>query len=479
MKTINVDVAIIGAGTAGMTAYRELKKYDKKVVLIEGGAYGTTCARVGCMPSKLLIAAAESAHQISAIAPQMGVRAESIQIDGKAVMERVKRERDRFVNFVVEDIQGFENDDLLRGYARFVDAQTLRVDEHSEVRAKSIIIATGSSPFVPDMFRDLGDRLVLNDDVFAWDDLPESIAVFGAGVVGLELGQALSHLGVRVQLFSKGGRIANLSDPEITSVAKQHFSSEFPFYPDAEIQSLTRQDNQVEVRFKTDQERCERFDYALVATGRRPNLDKLNLKVLGLELNKLGLPPFDSESLQIADLPIFLAGDVSHERPLLHEAVDEGKIAAFNAAFYPYARPGERRSPLSIVFTHPQIATVGSPYSELPPVCTAIGEVSFENQGRSRVILQNKGKLRIYADYQKGQFLGAEMFGPQAEHLAHLLAWAHQQKLSIDQMLDMPFYHPVIEEGLRTALRKTAKKIRQGPPSKSDCFAAELVEITG
>ena len=479
MKTFNVDVVVIGAGTAGMTAYRELKKHGKNVVLIEGGNYGTTCARVGCMPSKLLIAAADAAHQMTS-APAMGVRAENIHIDGKAVMRRVQQERDRFVNFVVEDVQGFDYDDRVQGYARFIDKNTLQVDEHTTIKTQATIIATGSSPFIPDMFQALGDRLVINDDIFDWDDLPESVAVFGAGVIGLELGQALAHLGVRVQLFSKGGRIANLSDPEITAVAKTHFSSQFPFHPDVEIKSVTRQGEQVEVRFnKQGKEQRESFDYALVATGRRPNVDKLNLEVLGLDLDKTGLPPFDSDSLQVDKYPIFLAGDVNHQRPLLHEAVDEGKIAAFNAAFHPYTRPAKRRSPLSIVFTQPQIATVGSRFVDLPPVCTAVGEVSFENQGRSRVILQNVGKLRIYADYQKGLLLGAEMFGPRTEHLAHLLAWAHQQNMTIAQMLEMPFYHPVIEEGLRTALRKTAQAIRQGPPNHADCFAADLVELTG
>ena len=94
-------------------------------------------------------------------------------------------------------------------------------------------------------------------------------------------------------------------------------------------------------------------------------------------------------------------------------------------------------------------------------------------------MLQNHGKLRIYADYATGNFLGAEMFGPRAEHLAHLLAWAHQQDLTIAQMLEMPFYHPVIEEGLRTALRQTAKAILKGPPDQAPCFEADIAELTG
>ena len=159
---------------------------------------------------------------------------------------------------------------------------------------------------------------------------------------------------------------------------------------------------------------------------------------------------------------MFIAGDVNNDRPLLHEASDEGRIAGANAGRYPDVQSGSRRSPLSIVFSDPQIAMVGSRYSELEDSAIAVGEVSFADQGRSRVMLKNQGLLRLYADPNDGRFLGAEMFGPRAEHLGHLLAWAHQANMTVEQMLEMPFYHPVIEEGLRTALRDTRKQLR--PP---------------
>src|SRR5699024_9333417 len=114
---------------------------------------------------------------------------------------------------------------------------------------------------------------------------------------------------------------------------------------------------------------------------------------------------------------------------------------------------------ISIVFTDPQIASVGAAYSTLNLDEVVIGEVSFENQGRSRIMLKNQGKLRVYAQRHCGLFLGAEMAGPHMEHIAHLLAWSHQQKLTVSEMLTMPFYHPVIEEGLRTALRHAHRQL--------------------
>ena len=152
MKTLNVDVAIIGAGTAGMGAYRAAREHTDNVVLIEGGPYGTTCARVGCMPSKLLISAADSAHH-ARHTELFGVSVDGVSVDGKAVLERVRAERDRFTGFVLESIEGFDAEHHLRGYAKFVDEHTLLVEENNqpvaEVSAKRIVIATGSSTFVP------------------------------------------------------------------------------------------------------------------------------------------------------------------------------------------------------------------------------------------------------------------------------------------------------------------------------------------
>ena len=222
MINTNVDVAIIGTGTAGMTAYRSVQKHTNKIVLIEGNKYGTTCARVGCMPSKLLIAAAEASHAIQR-SSLFGVYAnEPHTINGKEVMQRVRDERDRFVSFVLESVNEFDASHKLKGMAKFVDDNTLAVDEKL-IHARSIVIATGSSPKVLPQFSGLGDRLIVNDDIFDWIELPKSVAVFGSGVIGLELGQALHRLGVKVKVFGRGGRIRPITDPEIVSYAKKLF----------------------------------------------------------------------------------------------------------------------------------------------------------------------------------------------------------------------------------------------------------------
>ena len=462
MKKVYTDVAVIGAGSAGLVAFRTAKKWTNNVVLIEGGPYGTTCARVGCMPSKLLIAAAEAAHAVEQ-ANNFGIRVGEVNIDGVAVMDRVRSERDRFVGFVVDGVESIPESQRIRGFAKFLSDHILQVDEHTTVYAKRVVIATGSTPTHPPILNGLGDRLLINDDIFDWTDLPQSVAVFGPGVIGIELGQALSRLGVEVLVFGRGGPLGPLTDPKVAAAAKESLGREFYLDTDANVGRVTRLDDAVRIEYEglDDQQLNVDVDYVIAATGRSPNVKGLSLENTSLPLDEQGVPVFDPATMRIGDSHAFIAGDVDIDRPILHEASDEGRIAGENAARFPLVTPQRRSSPLGIVFSDPQMAMVGDRFADLDSENIVIGEVWFKDQGRSRVMLKNDGLLRVYASERSGRFLGAEMFGPRAEHMGHLLAWAHQSGMTIAQMLDMPYYHPVIEEGLRTALRDADQKLRQ------------------
>jgi dihydrolipoamide dehydrogenase len=463
MRTLTVDVAVIGAGTAGLSARREATKLGASVVLIEGGPYGTTCARVGCMPSKLLIAAADAAHHV-ATAGRFGIHVpDGVRIDGRAVLERVRRERDRFVGFVLGSVAAIPAAERVVGQARFIAPTTLQVGDHTRVESKAVVIATGSSPFVPPAFQAVRERLLLSDDVFELAELPASLAVIGTGVVGLELGQALHRLGVRTTFFSRSEHLGPLSDPALQAVVATVLGGELDLHLNTEPQISQDGDRlQIAWRDAAGAQRAARFDAVLCATGRSANLDGLDLASAGLA----AIPAVDPRTMQWGDLPIFVAGDVSADRPVLHEAVHEGLIAGGNAARYPDVRAGVRRTPLEIVFTMPNMASVGTPYRDLELAATEIGAVSYGDQGRARVMNENAGMVRIYADRECGTLVGAEMFGPRVEHTAHLLAWAVQRRLTVSEALEMPVYHPVIEEGIHTALRDLCARLKLRPPER-------------
>jgi dihydrolipoamide dehydrogenase len=342
--------------------------------------------------------------------------------------------------------------------------------------AQRIVIATGSRPSWPAPWNELGDRLIVNDDLFNWDDLPQSEAVFGPGVIGLELGQALHRLGVDTKVFGIGGAVGPLTDSAVRDYAAKALGEEFYLDADVKVEMMQREGDRVFIRYQDLQGQSQEIlvDYVLAATGRRPNVDRLGLENTDLQLDARGVPLADRLTMQTSVPHIFIAGDASNQLPLLHEASDQARIAGANAGSFPEINPGLRRSAISVVFSDPQIAMVGSTFRELSEKfsacgCFEVGKVSFENQGRSRVMLRNKGILHVYGEQGTGRFLGAEMIGPDAEHIAHLLAWAHQQQMTVDQMLDMPFYHPVIEEGLRTALRDLQAKLKLGTAEIERC----------
>ena len=474
MKTHTIDVAILGAGTAGLVARRAAKNAGKSVLVIDPGPFGTTCARVGCMPSKLLIAAAEAAHHAHG-AHRFGVHPENVRIDGTQVLERVQRERDRFVGFVLKVIEEAKQaQELMIGWGKLVEPGHLVVDDHTNVHFKSLVIATGGRSFTAPPFRDLENSLLTNETIFEIKDLPKSLLVVGLGVIGLELGQAFHRLGVRTTLVGVGGALGPIRDPEILASAKKILSRELDLHPTYELEKIVQEQGGVRLDFvdSTGNQRSETYEKVLMAAGRQTNLNQLGLERIGVEPLERGRYPIDPDTLQLAGLPIFVAGDVNNLHPLLHEAADDGRIAGSNAAQYPDIRAATRRTPLAIVFSDPQIAIVGKGYGALRECEAVVGEVDYGDQGRARVHEMHAGKVRLYAEKHSGQLLGGELFGPRVEHLAHLVALAIHQGLTVDQLLEMPFYHPVIEEGLRTALRDLNANLRRGTPIK--CPVSEL-----
>lgn len=449
-----LDVIILGAGSAGLSALREVKKRTEHFVLINDGPWGTTCARVGCMPSKLLIEAANAFHRRTSFEAFGFQGADQLTVDIARVMQRVRRLRDHYVSSTLKATEAL-GERAISGRASLLGPNQVLVND-KKLRAKKIIIATGSRPIVPAEWRSLGERILTTDTLFEQENLSTNLAVIGMGYIGIEMAQALSRLGIKITGFGSNEFIGGLSDPQVNQIAVDSISQEFPLYL-GEKADLIPVSGEKRVQVLTDKTEIV-VDSVLVALGRRPNIDNIGLETLGVSLNEQGLPPVDPTTMQIADLPVFLAGDANDYLPLLHEVADEGHIAGLNAV-RDEVLCFKRRTPLGIVFSDPEIAFVGSPFRSLKVKDVVIGEVSFDNQGRARAAQRNKGKIRVYAKLESGQLLGAEICAPAGEHMAHLLALAIDQSLTVWDLLRLPFYHPVLEEGLRTALRDLAAKL--------------------
>lgn len=450
-----LDVAIIGAGSAGLAALREVRKHTQRFVIINSGSWGTVCARVGCMPSKTLIEAANAFHRRHTFA-EFGIQnADLVTCDIPAVLRRVRQLRDDFVTSTVKTTQDL-GERAISGHARLVAPGRLEVNGQ-ELHAHSIIIATGSSPIVPEPWSTLGKKLLTTDTLFEQKTLPSRIAVLGMGPIGIEMAQALSRLGIEVAGFGSNQTIAGLTDPQVNTVTATLLRHEFSLHL-GEKAELTTVSEELKVCAGSTE---VVVDGVLAALGRRPNIGKLGLETLGIPLDQHGMPPVDPGTMQVADLRIFMAGDVNDRSPILHEATDDGYIAGFNATrSVPVCF--RRRTPLAIVFADPGIAVVGNHYQTLDSTKTLVGEVCFDRQGRARTGQHNKGLLHVYAEVGSGRLLGAELCAPAGEHMAHLLALAIDRSLTVQELLRMPFYHPVLEEGLRTALRTLATQLPAG-----------------
>lgn len=468
MQERKVDVAIIGSGTAGLNALSQVRKAGKSFVLINGGEPGTTCARVGCMPSKAMIQIAEDYHRRTHLG-KFGVDGhQEMTLDVTEAMEHVQDLRDTFVDRVL----GNSTDDMppdlfIQDYARFMEPTLIEVAGR-RIRADSVVIATGSRPMVPKGWEKLGERLLTTDSLFELEDLPESVAVIGLGTIGLELGQSLARLGVEVTGFDQLETIGGITDPEVSRCARELLGKDFAIHLGA-LAEVTEEGDKLRV---SAGEQSVLVDKVLCSIGRKPNVENLGLENLGVRLNDRGIPEFDRNTMQVGDLPVFIAGDVTGERQILHEAGDEGKIAGFNAARGERAA-FRRKTPLYINFCDPNVCAVGQRFGELDPDTTVVGQINFAPVGRALIMGKNKGVLRVYAEKSSGRILGSEMIAPKGENLAHLLCWCIEQALTVGDLLRMPFYHPVIEEALQAALYDLYGKVE----AKNEGGLVELQRI--
>ncbi len=459
----HVRIAILGAGSAGLAALSQVRKHTDNFVIINHGPYGTTCARVGCMPSKALIQAADDFHRRDALATLGILGGEGLRVDLPAVLQRVRDYRDARVVGVLGSTNSLQSAQNIAGRARLDGPNRLivtRPDGQDEaISADHILIATGTRPVVPAAWRAFGERILTTDDLFERPDLPRRIAVVGLGVIGLELGQSLARLGLQIHGFELRESLGPLTDPVIQAEAQRRIGAEFPLHMG---RAVTLREGAGGAVLVDNGETVVEVDAVLAAMGRRPNTDGLGLETLGMPLDARGLPDFDRNTLQIGDLPVFFAGDVNGELQVLHEASDEGFIAAFNALHGP-AR-FKRRVPLAIAFTDPQMAVVGQTWQALQGRPFATGGFNFAQQARAMAMLRAAGQLHVYAEPGSGKLLGAELCVPGAEHLGHLLALAIQRDMTVAELLTLPFYHPVLEEGLRAALRVLARAVYGDAP---------------
>ena len=462
-RTLEVDIAVIGAGTAGMHAFSTARKAGARTVMIDPGPLGTLCARVGCMPSKAVLHAAQRWNTLRSLLPEGGVaHLPAGHTTPQQLWQEAMAVRDTLVQGNVRQVLKLGGEQLLHASARFTAPDALALSDGSTVKARAFVVATGSEAIKPAALQaQLGGALITTDELFAMPALPRSVAVMGLGAIGLEMGVALSRLGVDVACAGRSSVLAKIADPEVAQAAAAYFGTHLPMaLGQADIQMQRTAQG---VRMQAGSLRHD-AQYLLAALGRQPRLAGLDLANAGVTLDAKGRPQMQAGQLRCAGTQVFMAGDAAAGPALMHEAGHEGTLAAQQALAALGDGDGaqiaqrHRTVPMAIVFSDPDLAEVGLRFDQLP-ADAVIGTVTGEGSGRSKIMQAPHHLLRIYAQPQGGKLLGASLLCAGGEHLAHALAWAIQRGDTVHDLLQMPFYHPTLEEMIDTALRDMRRRM--------------------
>lgn len=448
------DIIIIGAGTAGISAYKEAIKHTQNILIINDGPWDTTCARVGCMPSKILISSANRAYEIQNL-KGLGLSAK-VEIDTSQVMQHVQQLRDRFTRATLKDVDSWKAEHKISGRAEFINANTVQVNEQ-QYQAKNFILAVGSTPNIDANLKEqIGDRLITTDQIFELEQLPDSIAVIGSGVIALELAQAMHRFGVKTDIFARSRKVGTLVSKNLQQLAQDELSKELHLHFEILPTEYSLTEHGVKINYlQNNKTQVLNVDYVLSATGRQTRLDTLHLEKINSDFSDLKKLPVDPNTKRLSDYPIFIVGDARTNTPIQHEAAHEGRAVVQNILSNKSNSNVKTLTPLGIIFSTPEMASVGQNSQQLQgsKIDFVTGFVDYERQGRAIVNAKNQGAVEIYIDKNSRKVLGAELFCHEAEHLAHILAWMINESLTVDDLLDKPYYHPTIEEGLRTALK--------------------------
>ena len=348
------DIISIGGGSGGIATMNRAAMYGAKAAVIEASYLGGTCVNLGCVPKKIMWYGSQIAEAIQNYGPEYGFTSQEVTFDFSTLRKKreayIERSRISYGNTFNKN--GVE---VINGFARFVDNQTVEVNGEL-IRAKHIVIATGARPDVPSI---PGSELgIVSDDVFAWEELPSSVAILGAGYIAVEMAGLLHGLGVQTDLFVRGNRPLRSFDTYIVEALMEEMNrTNLPLHTGKTPISLEKtQDGHIQIHFEDGSSHVAQ--QVLWAIGRKPNVDKLNLEATGVQLTPSGHIAVD-EFQETGISGIYALGDVTGEKELTPVAIKAGRLLAerlFNNK--PTAKMDYNTIP-TVVFSHPAIGTVG------------------------------------------------------------------------------------------------------------------------
>ena len=469
------DFVAIGGGSAGFNAARVAGSLGLKTAVVDGARdLGGLCILRGCMPSKTLLYMAEVLH-LAQKGEKFGLRIPNARADMKAIHERKKKIIAEFAEYRVHALKSGKFD-LIRAHARFVNTNTLELSNGEQVRARHILIGTGSKVSVPPVPGLADVPFWTSDDVLDLDFIPPSVIVLGGGIVASELAQFLNRIGTKVTLVQRSANILRDHSSAASTVVQQAFVDEgIELFAGTQLQRISSAKRSFSVEFIHDGKVVTRTAAHLFnALGREPQTATLNLAAAGVGTRANG--QIITNRWQQTTAPhIYAAGDCSGPVEIVHIAIQQGELAARHAAGVKKLKPVDYALLLNVVFTDPQLATIGLLEHELVArdVAFITATYPFNDHGKSILMEANYGYVKVIAEPKRGRILGAEIVGKDAGELIHAFSGPLAMKATVFDLLRAPWYHPTLAEIVTYPLEEIAEKItaslaKKSPPRKRD-----------
>ncbi len=455
------DFLVIGGGSAGYNAASAAADLGRRTAVIEGGrALGGLCILRGCMPSKTLLYAAEVLH-LAQHGKKFGLKIARATADMRAMQARKRRIIGEFAADRSHQLTAGKFD-LVRGHARFLDPHTVELADGKKLQAGKFLVSTGSVPGVPPVpgLRDV--RFWTSDDVLALDFTPHSVIVLGGGIVACELSQFLNRIGTRVTLVQRSRNILRDHSEDASDVVQKAFVDEgIELFAGTRIQSVASDRGGVIVKFEHDGKAVvRRARHLFNALGRMPATASLNLTAAGVRTRPDGQIVINRWQ-QTSAPHIYAAGDCCGPEEIVHLAVQQGVLAAQHAAGLKTARPVGYSLRLNVVFTDPQLATIGRRERDLDAkgIRYLAASHPFNDHGKSILMEAHRGYVKVIAEPKRGRILGAEIVGPAAGDLIHCFSGPLAMHATVFDLLRAPWYHPTLAEIITYPLEEIARKI--------------------
>ena len=461
MKKHDFEVAIIGGGSGGYAAARTAAAAGLKTVVIEGGAeVGGLCILRGCMPTKALLYAAEVKH-LAEHAATWGVRAGKVGFDFAKVMARKNAQIKDFADFRGQQLDAGKFK-FIRANARFLDAHTVELSNGKKITAKQFVIATGSrvAPSPLPQLDEVG--FITSDEAVALKQLPKSLIILGGGAIACEFAQFFARFGVKVTLIQRSETILKEFDAEAgIEVAKVFRREGISVFTGTKLVGAKRKGKLKSVLFEQNGKTVSvAAEEILFALGRVPNTASLGLENAGVKTENRRVVA--NGKMQTSAPHIFAAGDCTGPHEIVHIAIQQGETAVHNIVKPKVPRRMDYRLLISVVFTEPQVATVGLTEKEAAArkIPFLVASYPFNDHGKSLIMEAKDGFVKLLANPKTGEILGGACVGPVGGELIHEIVITMAKRMTVHELAAAPHYHPTLAEIWTYPAEELAEKIQ-------------------